>query len=98
MGSMEIYLLGDELTATGFRLAGVKSYVLSERNREEVFNELKDKKAILVITQSASQMLGERVEKLKAKSLVLVIPEKQGEEYLPVKNIIRDTIGFDLKA
>jgi len=98
MDSREIYLIGDELTAAGFRLAGVKSYVLSEKNEEGVFNELKDKKAVLVITQSASQLFGEKIDKLKAKSIVLIIPEKQGEEYLSMKNIIKDTIGFDLKA
>lgn len=98
MESREIYLIGDELTSTGFKLAGVRSYGINEKNKEEIFNELKDKKAVLILTPTASQMLGEKVEKLKAKSLVISIPEKQGEEYSSIQHLIKNTIGFDLRG
>ncbi|MBM3309843.1 MAG: hypothetical protein FJY77_06255, partial [Candidatus Altiarchaeales archaeon] len=88
----------DELTATGFRLSGIRGYVISDANSDEIYNELKDKKAILILTQTAARLLGEKAEKLKLGSIVLIIPEKHGEDYLSLKKIIRDTIGFDLKT
>jgi len=98
MESREVYLVGDELSSIGFRLAGVKTYSISQQNPDEIFSELKDKKAILILTHTASQLLGEKAEKLKKSSLVIIIPEKQGEEYLSIRHLIKDTIGFDLRG
>lgn len=98
MDSREICFIGGDLSSAGFNLAGVKTYALSEENKDNLVNELKEKKMVIIITQSAAQILGESIEKIKSKSLTITIPEKQGEEYLSLKSLIKSTIGFDLKG
>lgn len=93
---MEVVVVGDELTSTGFSLAGVRSHRISEDNKDRVYEELKDKKAVLILTQQASRLLGEKAGRLGEKNIVLTIPEKKGEEYTAVRELIKKTVGFDI--
>lgn len=95
MDLREVVVVGDELTSTGFALAGARSHKISEDNIDSLYEELKDKKAVLILTQHACRLLGEKAERLREKNIVLVIPEKKGEEYTAVKELIKRTVGFD---
>lgn len=95
----DIYLVGDEGAMTGFRLAGLdKTYSINEGNVDEVYDSLKDKDAVIMLTYSASTLLGDRVDKLRKRSFLLTIPDRPGEKYTTVRNLIKDTVGFDLRG
>lgn len=96
MESRDIVVVGDELTSTGFNLAGVRSRRISEENKDQVYEELKDGKAVLILTQHACRLMGEKAEKLREKNIVLTIPEKPGEEYTAIKELIKRTVGLDI--
>ncbi|MFH1125613.1 MAG: V-type ATP synthase subunit F [Candidatus Altiarchaeota archaeon] len=97
MESREIYIIGDELSSIGFKLAGVRTYAIDDVNRDEVYDKIKDKKAVLILTHRAMRILGDKAEKLKANSLLISVPEKHDDEYLSLRHLIRSTIGFDFK-
>jgi vacuolar-type H+-ATPase subunit F/Vma7 len=97
MEKREIHIVGDELTATGFRLAGLKSHSISQENRQLVLDELKGRKALIIVANKAAKILGEDMQKLKETSLTLTVPEEQGEGYSSLRRLIKDTIGFELK-
>ncbi len=95
MTDREIYLIGDEDSVAGFRLAGVKNaMVIHKANIEEVYGRVKDEEAFILLTQNAFEILGERTEDLRRKSVVQVIPS---EDYPGISRLIRHTVGFELR-
>lgn len=90
-------MVGGEQPAIGFRLAGIPSYAITDDTADAVYQELKGRKAILIMTQKAARILGERAGKLKSTSMVVTIPEQPDEQYTSVSEIIKNTIGFELK-
>jgi len=86
--------VGEELT--GFRLAGVSQVIdAGDKSGDEVYESLTQNAGIILLTQEASEKLGEKTEKLKTDNIVLVVsPEKQDAN---IRKLIKDTVGFELK-
>jgi len=98
MDSKRLIVLGDRDTVSGMRLAGVReAYVVDERNADDVYGTIRDKTALFLITKQAAKALGPRVEELRRKTLVQIIPESS-ESYSVIRELIKDTVGFDLGA
>ena len=98
MDSKHLIVLGDEETVTSMRLAGVKNaYVVNESNIMEVYDKVKGENALFIITQQAGELLGQKVDELRKTAMVQVIPESV-EGYSTVKDLIKDVIGFDVRA
>jgi vacuolar-type H+-ATPase subunit F/Vma7 len=96
MTEKEIILVGDEDTVQGFKLAGVKrTHVINEENKDEVYDKIREEKAVILLSEEAESLLGERVEELRENTVVQVVPLKPGE-YAVINELIRDTVGFDL--
>jgi vacuolar-type H+-ATPase subunit F/Vma7 len=96
MASKHLIVLGDRDMAAGMRLAGVReAYVVDKGNVNEIYGKVKDSAALFLITKEVAELLGPRVEELRSRTLVQVIPESI-EHYSVVKNMIKDTVGFDL--
>lgn len=78
---MRAALIGDEVTASGFRLAGTRVYVPAEDDVEEIFQRALTENDLLLITAEWAQHLPRRVlttALLAEEPLVLLVPDVQG--------------------
>jgi vacuolar-type H+-ATPase subunit F/Vma7 len=79
-------LIGDEVTAAGFRLAGVDVHVPEPASAPELFRRLAREARILLVTAEAAEWLsGEELRRAVAAEdpLVLVIPDVRGRVQPP---------------
>jgi len=92
----EIVVLGDEDTVYGFRLAGVKEgQVVNDSTVDEVKPRLDYEGKIIFISEDAASLLGGKVDELRRRNALQVIP---GKNYKGVRDLIKDTIGFDINV
>ena len=93
----EIYLVGDRDTVTGFQLAGVKnSYVIEDMEPARIYEELSDKLGIIMVTYEAAKKMGGYLDKLEEKTVVFVLPDKEGKGDETINKLIKKAIGFDI--
>ena len=74
-------LIGDEVTAAGFRLAGVDVHVPSQAQAPDLFRRLvREAQIILVTAEAADWIPGEELQRsmVAVSPLVLVIPDIRG--------------------
>ncbi len=99
---MKFFVIGDEETVLGFKLAGVEGKVISDK--EELLNEIKNlmesgKYGVIIITTQLVNKIRDYVEELMFKSsfpLILEIPDRKSlDTYgINVREIIRKTVGI----
>jgi vacuolar-type H+-ATPase subunit F/Vma7 len=96
----ELYLIGDDLTVTGFGLAGVKkAFKATPESVGKILNEIKDEADIIVITNALYEKAEDRIEKIRSSGkIVLKIPDRSGGGEDIVSKLIRDTVGFEIKS
>lgn len=78
---MNVTVLGDGETVTGFRLAGISSAKeIDVKNAETEFKKAVEERDIIIITEKFASQLREEIEKLQKKSrpVIVEIPGKGG--------------------
>ncbi len=94
----KLYLIGDELTATGFGLAGVKAYAATPQTVMQVLNEIREDADIILVTNSLYMHVEDRINRVRASGkIVIKIPDRTGGGEDVISKLIKDTIGFDIK-
>lgn len=90
--------IGDELTASGFRLAGANVHVTDDVNVEEAFEDAAaTAKLILISARSASQLPPDRLNKaLKAlRPLLVLVPDASGTSPPNLTQHVRKTLDLE---
>lgn len=95
----QIYLIGDQLTVTGFGLAGVKNtYVANPENIKEILDKIKDEADIIAVTNNLYGHAEDKIRKLQSTGKIITrIPDRSGSGGEVITKLMRDVIGFDLK-
>ncbi|MCX6695191.1 MAG: V-type ATP synthase subunit F [Candidatus Altiarchaeota archaeon] len=92
MASKRLIVLGGRDAVSGMRLAGVReSYFVDKSNFSEVYEKVRDSDSMFFITEEAAKLLGPRVEELRSRTLVQVIPET-AVKYSVIRDLIKDTV------
>jgi vacuolar-type H+-ATPase subunit F/Vma7 len=90
--------IGDEVSATGFRLAGVSGHCPAPHEAAALFQRLRGEAALILLTQEALGWVGERPVRaaiLVGRPLVLVIPDVRGQSSPPdLGEAIRRQLGM----
>ncbi len=90
--------IGDEVSAVGFRLAGVAAHSPAPAQAPELFRRLRGEAALILVTQEALGWVGEgtvRAAMAAARPLVLVIPDVRGRSVPPdIGEAIRRQLGM----
>jgi vacuolar-type H+-ATPase subunit F/Vma7 len=96
----ELYLIGDDLTVTGFGLAGVKkAFKATPESIGKILNEIKEEADIIVITNALYETAEDKIEKIRSTGkIVIKIPDRSGGGEDIVSKLIRDTVGFEIKS
>lgn len=90
-----IQVIGDETTATGLKLAGLKqSYTADKRNINQKLDQVEDAD-ILVITHSLYAEAREKLDRMEDK-MVIEIPDHTGGGEDVVKQLIKEVLGFEI--
>ncbi|MFH1788494.1 MAG: V-type ATP synthase subunit F [Candidatus Altiarchaeota archaeon] len=99
MADGKIMFIGAEDEAEGFMLAGLGSVkTLTEDTAEEMIRELSDFTGLILLTDKAENLLGDKKALLESEGKIIHrIAGKPGGEYETIDRIVRNTIGFDLK-
>lgn len=90
-----VAVIGDEITVTGLKLAGLKNASVATEADVESLIESPEETDIIVITHSLYNAARKRIERMKDK-IVIEIPDSQGGGEDVVNKIIKDVIGFEL--
>ncbi|GEM_PF-1714223 len=93
-----IVFVGEREECAGFMLGGLKNIEnISRENTEEVFGKLKNFKGLVLMSESALKILGDKKKTLNAKDKVIhTVSIREDDEYSEINNIVKDTIGFNL--
>jgi vacuolar-type H+-ATPase subunit F/Vma7 len=96
----QLYLIGDELTTTGFGLAGVKKvYTATPDNIKQILDEIKEDADIIAITNELYGYAEENIKKIQSSGkIVIKIPDRGGGGEDLMSKLIRDTVGFEIKS
>jgi len=90
--------IGDEVTAAGFRLAGVEVHVPEPEDTEESFRRVRDDCSLLLLTAEAARriapaLLTQTVE--QGAPLLLVVPDAAGRlQPLDLEAELRRQLGM----
>jgi vacuolar-type H+-ATPase subunit F/Vma7 len=89
----EIVVVGGADELAGFRLAGVsQTYDFRMPGLADVLSK---KEAVIFLSAEAKERLKADMERITARNIVQEMPSSGG--YKRVRQIIKDTLGFDLK-
>ncbi len=91
---MDLVLIGAAEEMLGYRLAGVTE--VHDMNEENLGEKLFHRESLIFATHEAMEKLHPLLPEIEKTSLVFEIPQKD-MPYTQVGDIIRDTIGFDLR-
>ncbi len=103
---MEIGVVGDFSTVTGFRLAGVReTYEVNEpKDAVEALKELiKKGVGLIIITERLADQIRDSIAALiegKDLPLIVEIPDREGpdeDRVDPIKSLIKKAVGVDIK-
>ena len=104
--SMEIGVVGDFDTVTGFRLAGVKkAYEVDDPGAavERLKKLIKGDTGLIIITEKLAEQIRDEIAVLtegKAFPLIVEIQDKRGPiegKVDPIKALIKKAVGVDIK-
>jgi len=100
-----IAVVGDRITATGFRLAGIREvYAFEDLAAEKKFGELLEREnlGLIIINEALLQKfdwrMKKKVERL-AKPVIIAVPDQLGktvEEAESLRSLVRRALGVDL--
>jgi len=101
---MEIVVIGDQHTLTGFRLAGVRSTYDTEAGRENLQKILTDETVgVLIVTERFAEdnrrAVDEHQSSKRRTPIVVEIPDVSGpiERHIdPIRELIKRAIGTDV--
>lgn len=96
---MKMYLVGDELTVTGFKLGGIKkTYIADKKNVSQVLGTVDPSARIILVTNSLAVHALDAINKLKKQEkIVVTIPDRTGGGDDELDRLIKEAIGFDLR-
>ena len=90
--------IGDEVSATGFRLAGVDVHVPGPGEAEDLFRRLLRESSLVLLTAEVASCLPEdllRRAAIAERPLVLVIPDVRGRVAAPdPASVLRRQLGM----
>ena len=90
--------IGDEVSAVGFRLAGVAAHSPTPAQAPALFQRLRGEAALVLVTQEALGWVGEaavRAATLAGRPLVLVVADVRGRNSPPdIAEAIRRQLGM----
>jgi vacuolar-type H+-ATPase subunit F/Vma7 len=94
-------VIGDELTVTGFRLAGMKKAIKADEDSvSQLLMDSQGSGDIILITQSLARHAQREIEMIRRKGIVLIeIPDRGGiggEDIM--QKLVKEAVGFDLKT
>jgi vacuolar-type H+-ATPase subunit F/Vma7 len=90
-----IAVIGDEMTALGMRLAGVKnSLAAGKEDVQETYDRLKEGSDIIVVTHSLFGSL----KHLDEGKITVSIPDMQGGGEGVLGKLVKRVVGFEVKA
>ena len=78
--------IGDEITATGYRQAGIRTHPVAAGQAAKVIEQALEDTQLLLITPSCADELGaERLRALqrRAQPLLVIVPDAAGQSALP---------------
>ena len=91
---MPVVVVGTAEEIVGYKLAGVsRAYDIKDK---ETAGKLKKERSLVFLSRHASESLEGDMDEIQKNSIVFEIPQR-GVPYTRVGDIIRDTIGFDLR-
>lgn len=98
---MRMYVIGDEDTVDGFRVAGVEGTVVTseEEAREALHNAEERKEGIVIIPSRVAGWMQEEIDRIRygaEKPLIVEIPGPEGAEdkTSSLFRLIRETVGI----
>lgn len=102
---MEIVLIGDKDTVTGFRLAGLKKAYSIEDEHADLKSILSDETTgVLILTERFAEdnrkLIESHRESKKMTPIVVEIPDMAGpvqRDVDPIRELIKRAIGADVK-
>ncbi len=79
------WFIGDEVTAAGFRLAGVRVAVPAPGQEAPLFRQAREGADLILVTVEVAERIPELLRDAfkSAKPLVLVVPDARGRAVLP---------------
>lgn len=90
----DIIVVGYADETLGYRLAGVKKTYTPET--EALLEKLTEGRNLIFMTQKAKKELAGEIGEISKKSIVQEIPA-WNQPYTSVEDIIKDTVGLDLR-
>ncbi len=102
---MEIVVIGDQDTVTGFRLAGVTRAYAAAEGKQVLKNILADDRVgVVIMTERFAEANSQAVEEHKASKrmtpIVVEVPDVSGpiaRETDPIRELIKRAIGTEVK-
>ena len=95
----EVVFIGDEVSAAGYRLAGVRTYVPARGEEAAVLAAVRAEAAlVLIAAQSAAQVPNAELAAALSsmKPLVLVVPDVRGAVQPPdLGRLVRKQLGME---
>lgn len=94
-----VAFIGDELTATGFRLAGADVFIVAPEDAVTAFAEARDRAALVLLAPAHARALP--VAELDAalmasRPLVVVVDDVLGRELPPdIEDLMRRALGVE---
>jgi vacuolar-type H+-ATPase subunit F/Vma7 len=91
----KLAVIGDEMTATGMRLAGLEhSYTATEDNAQEIYDRVKEEVDILAITHR----IFESIKNMDEHKITVRIPDASGGGGDMVKDLVKSVVGFEVRT
>lgn len=97
---MDIRVIGDENTVTGFRLSGVsKGYIVKSQAEAESAFQKCENSGVVVITEKTAELIRPLLSEERMFPLVVEIKDRAGpiEKEDQLRMLMRQAIGVDIK-
>jgi V/A-type H+-transporting ATPase subunit F len=102
---MQILVIGDEDTVTGFRMAGVQGTIV--RNEQEAHEAIREaaghREAVIIVQQRTAEMVREEIDDIRYGTdlpLIVEVPGIEGpsEQGPSLFRLIRETVGIEFET
>jgi V/A-type H+-transporting ATPase subunit F len=102
---MRLYVIGDEDTVVGFKMAGVQGTVVeTEREAAEALEDAEERQdALLIISEQAAEWVREDIDRIRygaERPLIVEVPGPDGpsEEIPSLFRLIREAVGIKFEG